>query len=178
MKSAGSCRHSTLLIDAEIAMSYPMDSVLLPGNQDAWHPRADGLLAPASGAALSLRPQDGGAARGPGRVWLTLGDGYDHVLAAGDAMALEPGYTVVLEPWAAPGAQDAAFAWDTAAPLWPAPRPLPQTGSAACAPAVGPGQALGAAARATGQLAYGLARWTLRRALPVAHMPLPQCRGG
>ncbi|MEZ5717059.1 MAG: DUF2917 domain-containing protein [Burkholderiaceae bacterium] len=162
-------------------MSYPMDSVLLPGNQDACtSPAPTGCWRLRPGHALSLRPQDRGVLRvARGRVWLTLGDGYDHVLAAGDAMALEPGYTVVLEPWAAPGAQDAAFAWDTAAPPVACATPAAADWERSVArPLWDLGQALGAAARATGQLAHGLARWTLRRALPGGAHAVPQCRGG
>src|SRR3990167_6027571 len=99
-------------------MSYPMDSVLLPRNKDACpSPAPAGCWRLRAGHAVSLQPQAHGLLHiAQGRVWLTQGDGHDHVLAAGDSIALQPGRLAVLEPWAAPGAQDVAFAWDAAAP--------------------------------------------------------------
>ncbi len=162
-------------------MSYPMDSVLLPRSKDAGSfPAPAGCWRLRLGQALSLRPQDRGVLRvARGRVWLTRGDGYDHVLAAGDAIVLEPGHAVVLEPWLAPGAQDVAFSWDgVAAPGACATPAAVDWERSVARPLWDLGQALGAAARATGQLARGLARWALHRALPGGAHAVAQCRGG
>lgn len=162
-------------------MSYPMDSVLLPRNKDACpSPAPAGCWRLRAGHAVSLQPQAHGLLHiAQGRVWLTQGDGHDHVLAAGDSIALQPGRLAVLEPWAAPGAQDVAFAWDAAAP--PVACATPAAGDwerSVARPLWDLGQALGVALRATGQLARGLARWALHRAVPGGARAVPQCRGG
>lgn len=132
------------------------------------------------GHAVSLEPQAHGLLHiAQGRVWLTQGDGYDHVLAAGDSIVLQPGRSVVLEPWAAPGAQDVAFSWDDAVSPTAYAAPIAADWERSVVrPLFDLGQALGAAVRATGQLACGLVRWALHRAVPGGARAVPQCRGG
>lgn len=89
-----------------------------------------------AGRALSLHPAASGVlAIACGRAWVTVqgpgagcpGTGVDHVLRAGDELAIAPGQHVVLEAWSPPGrAADAvAFRWDVLAGL-------PTTRTAAC----------------------------------------------
>ena len=89
-----------------------------------------------AGRALSLHPAASGVlAIACGRAWVTAqgpgagcpGTGVDHVLRAGDELAIAPGQHVVLEAWSTPGrAADAVvFRWDVLAGL-------PATHAAAC----------------------------------------------
>ncbi|MFT4242315.1 MAG: DUF2917 domain-containing protein [Acidovorax sp.] len=69
----------------------------------------------APGSALSLRPREDGVLHvASGRVWVTLGTA-DHVLHAGERLAIAPGQHAVVEAWDAAGAQ-AAIRWHRAAP--------------------------------------------------------------
>ena len=152
-----------------------------------------------AGRALSLHPAASGVlAIACGRAWVTAqgpgagcpGTGVDHVLRAGDELAIAPGQHVVLEAWSPPGrAADAvAFRWDVP------PASLPATcvtRTAACdwecgvvqplrdllrALGLG-GRAVGSAALdvagAGGRLAAGAVRFALYRiAAPLHRRPV------
>lgn len=141
----------------------------------------------ATGTALSLRPRTHGVLQiAQGQVWLTLsgsladlpGAAADHMLQAGQQLAIAPGHHVVMEAWNPLGRADAvAFRWDSVA----APATAQSTSLAArdwecgvvqplrdLAHALGQGgRALGAAladgAGAGGRFAAGLARFALYR---------------
>jgi hypothetical protein len=76
----------------------------------------------ATGKALSLRPHTHGVLQiAQGQAWLTLsgsladlpGAAADHVLQAGEQLAIAPGQHVVMEAWNPAGRADAvAFRWD------------------------------------------------------------------
>ncbi|WP_440109634.1 DUF2917 domain-containing protein [Acidovorax sp. BL-A-41-H1] len=141
----------------------------------------------AAGQALSLRPRTRATLQvAQGQVWLTVGGSLaersgttaDHVLRAGDQLAIAPGQHVVMEAWCPSNpAGDAAFRWDHAE----APVPARHRASAACDWECGVlhplrelGAALGAGGRALGgalvdaadaggRLAAGLARFAVHR---------------
>jgi len=143
---------------AALPLSRPM-----PGARPA-QPCAAPCLLPA-GQALTLRARRAGVLRiAQGRVWLTFGPagrrpGWpadDHVLGAGQALALARGDAVVLEAWHVGEAQGAgaaaAFVWTPAAPLGVRP------GWLALAQALQDlGRALGAVAGASARLAQAAA---------------------
>ncbi|MBP3981700.1 MAG: DUF2917 domain-containing protein [Gammaproteobacteria bacterium] len=76
----------------------------------------------AAGQAVSLRTNTPGVLEiARGRVWLTLGGSFnhlpgaavDHVLHAGERLAIAPGQQVVMEAWNPSGGGDvAAFRWE------------------------------------------------------------------
>ena len=140
-----------------------------------------------AGRALSLHPAASGVlAIACGRAWVTAqgpgagcpGTGVDHVLRAGDELAIAPGQHVVLEPWGTAGRADAvAFRWD-ALPASALTRPASQAARDWECGVVQPlrdlGQALGQGGRALGtalagvagaggRFAAGLARFILLR---------------
>ena len=139
------------------------------------------------GQALSLKPRESGVLRiAQGRVWLTGGpSAQDLVLQAGDALAVDVGQHVVLEPWGLPGERDAPvlFRWDHVAPQphrhqartraardWElgVVQPLQELVRALA----GAGRAVGAAAAqvtaAAGRLGAGLAGFALGRVMATA----------
>jgi Protein of unknown function (DUF2917) len=70
-------------------------------------------------AVTRLLPRRGGwLAVREGRAWLTLGDGRDHVLKAGEGAWLPRGATVVVEPWRA--GQPVQLVWGEPQPQDPA----------------------------------------------------------
>lgn len=140
-----------------------------------------------AGRALSLHPRTHATLQvAQGQVWLTVG-GFladqpgataDHILRAGDQLAIAPGQHVVMEAWCpSDPVCDAAFRWDHAA----APVPARQRATAAAdwecgvlhplrelRVALGTGgRALGGAlvdaAYAGGRLVAGLARFAVHR---------------
>ena len=144
----------------------------------------------APGRALSLRLQTPGALRvARGRAWLTLrgcwgdlpGAGADHVLHAGECLAIAAGQHVVMEAWSPPGCAEAvevrwegvtapatlraanadARDWEhgVAQPLRDLGRALGQLGRAL-------GTAVAEVVHAGGRCAAGLARFALYRAMP------------
>lgn len=155
--------------------------------------RAAGCWKLATGKALSLRPETHGVLHiAQGQAWVTLsgaladmpGAAADHVLHAGEQLAIPPGQHVVMEAWSSHGhAEAVAFRWDPlAAPV------LPELTSAAARDwecgvvqplrdvlqALGQGgRALGAALAdvtgAGGRFAAGLARFALNRIAPQWH---------
>ena len=141
----------------------------------------------AAGRALSLHPRQPGVLEiAQGRVWVTLsgplppqplpadlpGGGADHVLQAGDRLAVATGQHVVMQPWPRAGrAQDgAAFHWHAAgaAALAPVPaprqrarRPAAEWECGVVQPLRELGQAGAQALGATQRLARGFARFAL-----------------
>lgn len=98
----------------------PLVPPLQPCAQPSVHRRAAaGCWRLAPGRALSLEPRESGVLHiAQGRVWLTGGpSAQDLVLQAGDALAVDVGQHVVLEPWGLPGERDAPvlFQWDPVA---------------------------------------------------------------
>ena len=85
----------------------------------------------AAGEAVTLRAHTPGVLEiAQGRVWLTLGGSLanlpgtaaDHVLQAGERLAVAPGQHVVMEAWNPSGGADAAaFRWEAATPPATAP---------------------------------------------------------
>lgn len=149
-----------------------------------------------NGQALSLRPRTRGVLQiAQGQVWLTLsgsladwpGSAADHVLKAGEQLAIAPGQHVVMEAWNPAGHTDAvAFRWDSVA----APATAQPTSLAArdwecgvvqplrdLVHALGQGgRALGTALAdvtgAGGRFAAGLARFAMHRiAAPLQRKP-------
>ena len=141
----------------------------------------------APGRALSLEPRESGVLHiAQGRVWLTGGpSAQDLVLQAGDALAVDVGQHVVLEPWGLPGERDAPvlFQWSHVAPQprrhrartraardWElgVVQPLQELVRALA----GAGRAVGAAAvqvaAAAGRLGAGLAGFALGRVMATA----------
>lgn len=147
-----------------------------------------------AGRVLSLHPLTPGVlAIASGCAWVTVrGGGVDHVLQAGEELAIAPGQHVVLEPWGTAGRADAvAFRWDASAGGRATARHPRAMGAAACdwqcgvvqplsdllrALGLG-GRAVGSAALdvagAAGRLAAGLARFALNRiAVRAQHRPV------
>lgn len=99
--------------------AHPTVSTPPPCAQPLQHGRAAaGCWRLMPGRALSLKPRQAGVLRiAQGRVWLTAGARLgDCVLEAGDALAIEPGQHVVMEPLLPMSAGDAPvlFLWDGA----------------------------------------------------------------
>lgn len=114
-----------------------------------------------AGEAIALHPREAGrfvVLRG--RAWVTLGDGLDHVLAAGASLSVPAGARVVAEAWG----DAVAFDWQ-AKPVW-VPLPVAPAGFAqrVGAPARELGRAVGQAGLAAGHLALGLMAWVGRDA--------------
>ena len=141
----------------------------------------------AAGEAVTLRAHTPGVLEiAQGRVWLTLGGSLanlpgtaaDHVLQAGERLAVAPGQHVVMEAWNPQGSAEAvAFRWDalTASALTrPASQaardwecgvvqPLRDLGQALGQGGRALGTALAGVAGAGGRFAAGLARFALLR---------------
>ena len=135
----------------------------------------------APGRALSLHPRERSVlAIAQGRVWLTLSGASpaDHVLQAGDRIAIAAGQHVVMEAWSGSGcAESVAFRWDVlAAPALAQPasqaardwecgvvQPLRDLGQALGQGGRALGTALAGVAGAGGRFAAGLARFVLLR---------------
>jgi hypothetical protein len=144
----------------------------------------------ATGQALSLHPRTHGVLQiVQGQVWLTLsgsladlpGAAADHVLRAGEQLAVAPGQHVVMEAWnPGAGAEAVAFRWDGAAvPAATLPdslaardwecgvvQPLRDLGHALGQGGRALGAALGEVTGAGGRFAAGLARFALNRIAP------------
>lgn len=144
----------------------------------------------AAGQPLSLRAQTHGVLQvARGRAWLTLrgswgdlpGAAADHVLRAGECLAIARGQHVVMEAWSLPGCADAVeLRWTgvtASAPLRTASaaardwehgvaQPLRDLGQAFGQGGRALGTAAAEAVRAGGRCAAGLARFALHRVLP------------
>ncbi|BEP93566.1 hypothetical protein GmRootA79_19500 [Acidovorax sp. A79] len=144
----------------------------------------------ATGQALSLRPHTHGVLQiAQGQVWLTLsgsladlpGATADHLLRAGEQLAVAPGQHVVMEAWnPGGGTEPVAFHWDgAAAPATTQPhslaardwecgvvQPLRDLGHALGQGGRALGAALGEVTGAGGRFAAGLARFALNRIAP------------
>ena len=146
----------------------------------------------AAGQAVSLRARTPGVLEiARGRVWLTLGGSpsdrlpgaaVDHVLQAGERLAVAPGQHVVLEAWNPSGDGDdgVALRWETDAPSATAPtatavardwdcavvQPLRDLVHALAQGGRAMGAALADAAGAGVRCAAGLARFVGHRMVP------------
>ena len=119
----------------------------------------------APGRALSLHPRKRSVLEiAQGRVWLTLSGASpaDHVLQAGDRIAIAAGQHVVMEAWSPAGmaAEGVAFDWDRAPALAPV-RSAAEWECGVVQPLRDLGQAGGQALGAGGRLALGIARFAL-----------------
>ena len=144
----------------------------------------------AAGQPLSLHPQTPGALQvARGRAWITLrgsggdlpGAAADHVLRAGECLAIARGQHVVVEVWSPPGGADGVeLRWtgvtapgtlraaSAAARDWEhgVAQPLRDLGQAFVQDGRALGTAIAEAVRAGGRCAAGLARFALYRVLP------------
>lgn len=109
-----------------------------------------------AGEAIALRPRE--ASRFlvmRGRAWVTLGDGIDHVLSAGDSLPVPLGARVVVEAWG----DGLAFDW-LALPARASVKGAPAGfGQRVGAPARELGRALGQVGVAAARLMLGLLAW-------------------
>ena len=118
--------------------------------------RCPGAWRLGAGQAVALHPRE--ASRlvvRRGRVWVTLGDGLDHVLAEGASLPVPAGARVVAEAWGA----DVAFDWagqPVRLPLPVAPAGFAQRVGTPARELVG---SVAQAGLAAGRLAQGLVAW-------------------
>ena len=123
----------------------------------------------APGRALSLHPRERSVLEiAQGRVWLTLSGASpaDHVLQAGDRIAIAAGQHVVMEAWSPAGmaAEGVAFAFDgDRAPALAPVRSAAEWECGVVQPLRDLVQAGGQALGAGGRLALGIARFALFR---------------
>ena len=119
--------------------------------------RCPGAWRLGAGEALGLRPPAASRllVRG-GRAWVTLGDGIDHVLAAGAVLSVPAGARVVVEAWG-----DAlAFDWQAAPAVAPPEGFAQRVGT----PARELGRALAQVGVAAVRLVQGVLAWVGRDA--------------
>jgi hypothetical protein len=119
----------------------------------------------AAGQAVSLRTNTPGVLEiARGRVWLTLGGSFnhlpgaavDHVLHAGERLAIAPGQQVVMEAWNPSGGGDvAAFRWEAGT----APAKAPAASAVARDWENGVVNVAGAGGRCAAGLARFVGRW-------------------
>lgn len=118
--------------------------------------RCPGAWRLGAGEAIALHPREAGRFQvRRGRAWVTLGDGLDHVLAAGASLSVPAGARLVAEAWGA----DLGFDWQGQAvpvPLPVAPAGFAQRVGAPARELVG---SVAQAGLAAGRLAQGLVAW-------------------
>jgi hypothetical protein len=101
----------------ESTMATPQVTSLTPRCAE---PALPGTWKLAPGRAITLEPRDAGVLKvAHGRLWVTfegphhgrLNESGDHILAAGEQLALQAGQRLVLEPWNG-GGSPSYFSWE------------------------------------------------------------------